>query len=110
MDGLRVTDTNSANDSKGRAFGLEGNDFIYVIGGIVLALGLYLLVSVLFGCGKLASLVLTLPFALGPAAWILLFKHNRPEGYAEDWFEHAISRDGWSCATNFQPIHPTKTS
>ena len=35
MSELRITDTNSANDSKGRAFGLEGNDFLYVLIGLV---------------------------------------------------------------------------
>ena len=31
MSELRITDTNSVNDTKGRAFGLQGNDFIYVL-------------------------------------------------------------------------------
>ena len=42
MNELRITSTNSANDSKGRAFGLEGNDFIYVLVAFVIALGLYI--------------------------------------------------------------------
>jgi hypothetical protein len=103
MDALRLTDTNSANDSKGRAFGLEGNDFVYVIVGFVVALGLYLLLAVLFGCGKLVSLFLALPFLLGPLLWVLVLKHNRPEGHAEDWFDHAFGPGGWSCASHTQP-------
>ena len=46
---LRITDTNSVNDSKGRALGLEGNDFLYVIGGFVAAFACYLLLDVLLG-------------------------------------------------------------
>lgn len=42
MNELRVTDTNSANDSRGRAFDLEGNDFIYMIVAFVGALAIYL--------------------------------------------------------------------
>ena len=107
MDGLRITDTNSSNDSKGRAFGLEGNDFIYVIVGFVVALAVYLLLSVLFGCGKTVSLLLALPFAAAPLAWILFLKNNRPEGYAEDWMDQTFSGGGWSFATHAQPAAPS---
>ena len=106
MNGLRITDTNSANDSKGRAFGLEGNDFVYVIVGFVVALGLYLLLSVLFGCGQLLALALVLPFALGPLAWILLLKHNRPEGFAADWCDQTFNGGGWSLVAHAQPRSP----
>jgi hypothetical protein len=82
MSELRITDTNSANDSKGRALGLEGNDFIYVLVAFVVALGLYLLLNVLLGVGKLAALVVALPFLLGPLGWVLFLKHNKPAGFA----------------------------
>ena len=100
MSDLRITDTNSTNDSKGRAFGLEGNDFIYVLVAFVVALGLYLLLTVLLGVGKVAGLVVALPFLLGPLFWILGLKHNRPEGHAEDWLDHTFGAGGWSCAAH----------
>ncbi len=103
MSELRITDTNSANDSKGRAFGLEGNDFIYVIVAFVVALGLYLLLSVLLGVGKLAALAVALPFLLGPLAWVLLLRHNKPEGYARDWFDQKFNGEGWSFVVQTQP-------
>lgn len=103
MDGLRITDTNSANDSRGRAFGLEGNDFVYVLIGFVVALGLFLLLTVLFGVGKIVSLVLTLPFLLGPLGWIVFLRHNKPEGYAEDWFDQKFNGAGFGLASNAQP-------
>lgn len=103
MSELRITDTNSANDSKGRAFGLEGNDFIYVLVSFVVALGLYLLLSVLLGVGRLAALVVALPFLLGPLAWVLLLRHNKPEGYAEDWFDQKFNGEGWSFVVRVQP-------
>ena len=61
MSDLRITDTNSANDSKGRAFGLEGNDFIYVLIGLVGALGLYLVLNVLLHVQLLVAVLLALP-------------------------------------------------
>ncbi|HTB79587.1 MAG TPA: hypothetical protein VK717_01740 [Opitutaceae bacterium] len=106
MSELRITDTNSANDSKGRAFGLEGNDFIYVLVALVLALGMFLLLSFLFGFGKLASLVLVAPILLGPLGWVVLLRHNKPEGYAEDWVDQKLNGEGWSFVAQAQPASP----
>ena len=103
MDGLRITDSNSANDSRGRAFGLEGNDFVYVLIAFVVALGLYLLLTVLLKCGKLASLAFVLPFLLAPLAWVVLLRHNKPGGYAEDWFDQKFNGEGWSFVARGQP-------
>lgn len=103
MSELRVTDTNSVNDSKGRAFGLEGNDFLYVIGGIVGALGCFLLLHVLFGAGAVVTTFLAAPILLVPTAWVLLLRHNKPEGYAEDLFDHLVNHEGWTFAPRLQP-------
>jgi hypothetical protein len=103
MADLRVTDTNSANDSKGRAFGLEGNDFIYVLVAFVAALGLYLLLTALLHVGFGVALVFTAPIVGVPLAWVMLLRHNKPAGYAEDWFDQRISGEGFSLATRAQP-------
>lgn len=103
MDGLRVTDTNSSNDSKGRAFGLEGDDFLYVLVAFVAALGFYLLLTAALGISKMGSLVFVCPIFFGPLAWVLLLRHNKPEGYAEDWFDQTFNGEGWSFAPQAQP-------
>lgn len=103
MSELRVTDTNSVNDSKGRAFGLEGNDFLYVIGGIVGALGCFLLMHVLFGVGAMTAVLFAFPLVAVPLAWVLLLRHNKPEGYAEDLFDHLVNHEGWTFAPRLQP-------
>ena len=103
MSELRVTDTNSVNDSKGRAFGLEGNDFLYVIGGIVGALGCFLLMHVLLGVAAVTALLFCAPLLIVPTAWVLLFRHNKPEGYAEDFFDYLVNREGWTFAPRLQP-------
>jgi hypothetical protein len=107
MSELRITETNSANDSKGRAFWLEGNDFIYVLVALVAALGLYLLLSVLFGVGKIAALFLVAPILLGPLGWVLFLRRNKPEGYAEDWVDQQFNGEGWSFVAQAQPASPT---
>lgn len=102
MAELRVTDTNSANDNRGRAFGLEGNDFIYVLVAFVAALGLYAVCTTILRVPALGAVMLSLPIFAGPAAWVLLLRHNKPAGYAEDWFEHLVNREGWSYAPRAQ--------
>jgi len=110
MSELRITDTNSANDSKGRAFGLEGNDFIYVLVALVVALGLYLLLSFLFSVGKLAALAFVAPIFLCPLCWVVLLRHNKPEGYAEDWVDQKFNGEGWSFVAQAQPASPKAKS
>jgi hypothetical protein len=105
---LRITDTNSANDSKGRAFGLEGNDFIYVLVAFVVALALYLVFAFVLRVGMATALLFSVPVFLATAAWVLLFRHNKPEGYAEDWFDDLMNGEGWSLVTGAQPVRPGK--
>ena len=102
MSELRITDTNSVNDSKGRAFSLEGNDFLYVLGAFVGALALYLVLVGLFRVGMLGALILVLPLFLGPAGWVLLLRHNKPEGYAEDFLDDLVNGEGWSLVQTSQ--------
>jgi hypothetical protein len=108
MSELRITDTNSANDSRGRAFGLEGNDFIYVLIAFVVALGLYLVFAFALRIGLVPALVFSLPVFLGVSGWVLFFRHNRPEGYAEDWFDDLVNGEGWTFASGTQPVRPGK--
>jgi hypothetical protein len=106
MTELRITDTNSANDSKGRAFGLEGNDFIYVLVALVAAMALYLICTAVLRLATPGALVISLPVMIIPTAWVLLLRHNKPSGYAEDWFDHRVNREGWSFAPGAQPSGP----
>lgn len=100
---LRTTDTNSANDTKGRALGLEGNDFIYVVAGFVLGLALFLGLSFVLKVWMPFAASLSLLVLLAPAGWVLLFRHNKPDGYAEDYFDQLITGEGWSFAPRTQP-------
>ncbi|HEX2852810.1 MAG TPA: hypothetical protein VHO24_06195 [Opitutaceae bacterium] len=108
MQELRTTDTNSTNDSKGRAFGLEGNDFMYVLVAFVAALGLDLVLTLLLHVGAITALVFALPVALLPLGWVLLLRHNKPAGYAEDFLDQLVHRGGWSFAPRAQLAVPNK--
>ena len=102
MSEPRITDTNSANDTRGRALGLEGNDFIYVVAAFVVALGVYVVATAVLRASWLAALILAGPWFVVPAAWVLLLRHNKPAGYAEDWFDHVVNREGWSFSSGTQ--------
>lgn len=108
MSELRITDTNSANDSRGRAFGLEGNDFIYVLVAFVVALALYLVFAFVLRVGMGLALLFSAPVFVATAAWVLLFRHNKPEGYAEDFFDDLVNGEGWSPAPQANPVRPKK--
>ena len=108
MHELRITDTNSANDSKGRAFGLEGNDFLYVLIAFVVALGLYLVLTAALRVGLGVAFVFTSPIVGVPLAWVVLLRHNKPAGYAEDWFDQQVGGEGFSYAPRAQPVKPVK--
>ena len=108
MSELRITDTNSVNDSKGRAFGLEGNDFVYVLIAFVVALGLYLVFAFVLRVGMAVALLFSLPVLVAVTAWVLCFRHNKPDGYAEDVFDDWVNGDGWSLASRGQPRAPGK--
>jgi len=106
---LRITDTNSANDSKGRALGFEGNDFIYVVGGIVGAIGVFLLLYAVLSMSPFTAAGISVAVAIGPFLWVALFRRNRPDGYAEDFFDEMFNREGWSYAPGNQPTFPLHT-
>ena len=107
MSELRITDTNSVNDSKGRAFGLEGNDFIYVLIAFVVSLGIYMVFAFVLRVGMAAALLFSLPALLAVSIWVLVFRHNKPAGYAEDVCDDWTNGEGWSLAT-FQPRSPRR--
>ena len=111
MHELRITDTNGANDSKGRAFGLEGNDFIYVLIALVAAIGFYLGLTALLHMDYTLALLLALPIVAVPLAWVLLLRHNKPEGYAEDWIDQQINGEGFSLTvSSSETVKPVATA
>lgn len=105
---LRMTDTNSANDSKGRALGLEGNDFIYLVVGFAVGLGLFLGLAFVLKVWMPFAAGVSLCILLAPAAWVLLFRHNKPDGYAEDWFDQRFTGGSWTTCGRDYPARPGK--
>jgi hypothetical protein len=81
---LRFTDTNAADDSAGRAFGLEGDLYLPVVIAVVAAVALFAFWGLLLHASyDLAGGIAATPLA-GTLGWILLLKHNKPAGYDRD--------------------------
>lgn len=103
---LVSVDTNSADDSKGIAFGLSGNLFMPVIAGGVASV---VLVTVLLwsqAFGIVGSVVVgTLPFAL-TLLIVTTFFQNKPPHYARDWFESLTSDGSFVRHPYGQPLQP----
>jgi hypothetical protein len=108
MSELRITSTNSVNDSRGRAFGLEGNDFIYILAAFIAALGMYIVLSYVMRFALVVALAFALPVLLVPTAWVLFLRHNKPDGYAEDFFDDLVNGEGWSLVARSQPVTPRR--
>lgn len=90
MSDLRFTDTNAADDSAGRVFGLEGNLYLPVVvagmasAGIFAAMALWLHTKL-----AVAAIVAAAPLGL-TLCWILVFKHGRPAGFDRDKIAHLL--------------------
>ena len=87
---LRRTETNSSDDSRGRAFGLEGDLYLPVVIAAVVSLGLLALLGLVLRTGwAAAGSVSVVPFGL-TLGWAVFLKHGRPPGYDRDWIEQQL--------------------
>ena len=98
---LRFTETNSADDSTGKTWGLEGNLFWFVVGGAFAAVITLLL---LFSVWRWPLLSAAVPAAI-PLGLALLYaltlRQGKPPGYDTDLFEL------WLKGPGFGPDQPT---
>jgi hypothetical protein len=102
MNDLRLTDTNSADDSQGKTWGLEGNLFWFLIGGaFVSVILLLLLFSVLKWSLLGAALVAAVPLSL-TLLYIFLLRQGKPRGYDRDLLQL------WFTGSGFGPDRPDR--
>lgn len=90
MTELRYTDTNSGDDSRGRAFGLEGNLYLPVVVAALIALAVFAVLALgLHLPYPLAGLPAGIPLT-AVLAWVLLFRQGKPAGYDRDWLQDRL--------------------
>jgi hypothetical protein len=103
---IKFTDTNAADDSKGRTWGLEGDLFWFMAGG---AFAFVMVLLVCFSALKMsffASLVLAaVPLTLC-VIYIFVFRQGKPAGYDIDCLDYWFNGSGFSPDFQKQPKHP----
>lgn len=94
---LRLTETNSAEDSSGRTWGLEGNLFWHVTGGVFAAvLTLLLCFSALRWSFPASAALAAVPLILS-LGYVFGLRQGKPPGYDRDLL------DGWLHGAGFGP-------
>lgn len=103
---IRFTDTNSADDSKGKTWGLDGNLFWYLIGG---AFASVILMLLLFSAYRMsfvaAAAVAVIPLML-TLAYIFAFRQGKPPRYDVDCLENFLFGKGFSPEPHAKIQHP----
>jgi Flp pilus assembly protein TadB len=103
---LRLTDTNAASDSKGRTWGLEGNLFWWLVGGIGAGIMVFFVLLVVSGSSLLTSLMVALIPVLLCLAYIFGLRQGKPPGYDRDIFEYVLTGRGFSPEAHRSCTHP----
>ena len=107
---LRFTETNSADDSAGKTWGLEGNLFWFIAGGAFAAVVTLLL---LFSVGHWSLLSALVP-ALIPLVLALLYaltlRQGKPAGYDTDLFELWLKGPGFGPQPSRDDARPSSAS
>jgi hypothetical protein len=104
---LRFTDTNSADDSKGRTWGLEGNLFWYLAGGMFASVVLMLILFSTFHLSFMISVVIAAVPCLLTLIYVFGFRQGKPPCYDRDCFEYWVQGRGFGPEPQVKLKHPT---
>ena len=93
---LRLTDTNAASDSQGKTWGLEGNLFWYLVGGLGAGITVFFLLIVAVKASLLISSVGAAVPVLLALAYIYCLRQGKPPGYDRDVVERLFTGSGFA--------------
>jgi hypothetical protein len=105
-EGIRFTETNSADDSKGRTWGLDGELFWFIVGGAFAFVMILLLCFSALKMSFVASFILAaIPLTLC-VIYVFVFRQGKPAGYDVDCLAYCLNGAGFSPDFQKQPTHP----
>lgn len=107
---LRLSETNSADDSEGRTWGLEGNLFWYVAGGLVAFVATLLFLFSVIRLTFLASLLMASIPLLFCLIYVFGFRQGKPPGYDMDLLDYWINGRGFRPTLHSQSHHPLQSN
>ena len=107
---LRFTETNSADDSAGKTWGLEGNLFWFVAGGAFAAVVTLLLLFSVAHWSLLSALVPALIPLVLALLYALTLRQGKPAGYDTDLFELWLKGPGFGPQPSRDDARPTSAS
>lgn len=103
---IRFTETNSADDSKGRTWGLDGNLFWFIAGGSFLSVVILLVCFSALKFGFVFSLALAVVPLFLCLLYVFLFRQGKPPGYDVDCFDLWMKGPGFAANFRTQPKNP----
>ena len=113
MKYLRQTPSNSSDDSKGHSLGLEGDQFLYIIAGLVAGV-LLLLFCMSNGMSPGISFLIAISPIPMCITFLIVFKIGKPPRYAFDliqkWLGHKSLSKGKCSPNPYSKIQNKKDS
>ena len=103
---LRFTETNSADDSTGRTWGLEGNLFWYLTGGCFVSVMTLLLLFSALRFSLMASLMIAAIPLMITLVYVYSFRQGKPPGHDVDCLDYWINGSGFGPDLGRRPGHP----
>ena len=103
---IRFTDTNSADDSKGKTWGLDGNLFWYVIGGGFASVCIMLLLFSSYRMSFFTSAAIAVIPLIVMLIYVFGFRQGKPPRYDVDCLEYWLFGKGFSPEPQPKIQHP----
>lgn len=89
---IRQNPTNAGNESKGFSLGLEGDQFLILLAGVVIGVGLFIVAVTFLNWAIGASVAAALaPVALA-MAYLYCFYMGKPPAYRLDWLKQQFGQ------------------